>query len=114
MTTTYELYLPDPPPTARREPIPATNPSAFSTMASRNLPDISTVSEWIDATGLPAEADRLAAAFRPIGIAARRAAAALEPLALEPLARLIIEADRGPTIGRKRRARRARRASSRA
>ena len=109
MTTTYELYLPDPPPTARREPIPATNPSAFSTMASRNLPDISTVSEWIDATGLPAEADRLAAAFRPIGIAARRAAAALEPLA-----RLIIDADRGPTIGRKRRARRARRASSRA
>jgi hypothetical protein len=45
----------------------------------------------------------LAAAFRRVGIAARRAAKAIEPLA-----RLIIEAERGPSIGRKRRKRRAR------
>jgi hypothetical protein len=72
-------------------------------MTSRNLPDLSTVSEWINATDLQAKADRLAAAFRPVSIATRRAAAAIEPLA-----RLITEAERGPAIGRKRRARRAR------
>ena len=45
----------------------------------------------------------LVAAFRPVGIAARRAVARLEPLC-----RLLIEAKRGSPIGRKRRARRAR------
>ena len=48
-------------------------------------------------------ADQLAAAFRSVGIAARRAVARLEPLCL-----LSIEAERGSPIGRKRRARRAR------
>jgi hypothetical protein len=48
-------------------------------------------------------ANQLAAAFRPVGIAARRAVARLEPLC-----RLLIEAKRGSPIGRKRRARRAR------
>jgi hypothetical protein len=47
--------------------------------------------------------DKVAPAFRPVGIAARRAAAKIEPLC-----RLIIEAERGSSIGRKRRARRAR------
>lgn len=45
----------------------------------------------------------LAVAFRPIGLAARRAAAAMAPLAAA-----LEEAQRGPTIGRKRRRRRAR------
>jgi hypothetical protein len=48
-------------------------------------------------------ASALAAAFAPIGQAARRAQAAIEPLA-----RLILEAERGAPLGRKRRARRAR------
>jgi hypothetical protein len=73
-------------------------------MTMANQPDLSTVSEWIVAADLQTASDRLAAAFRPVGIAARRAAARIEPLC-----RLIIEAERGSTIGRKRRARRARR-----
>jgi hypothetical protein len=52
---------------------------------------------------LQAAANQLVAAFRPVGIAARRAAARLEPLC-----RLLIGAKRGSPIGRKRRARRAR------
>jgi hypothetical protein len=68
-----------------------------------NRPDTSTVSKWIVATDLHAATDQLAAAFRPVGITARRAVARLEPLY-----RLIIEAERGSPIGRKRRARRAR------
>ena len=68
-----------------------------------NQPDTSTVSEWIAATDLQAATDQLAAAFRPVAIATRRALARLEPLC-----RLIIEAEQGGSIGRKRRARRAR------
>ncbi len=51
-------------------------------------------------SGLGADTDQLAAAFRPFGIAAHRIVAVLE--------RLIIQAERGSPIGRKRRARRAR------
>ena len=48
-------------------------------------------------------ADKLVKAFVPIGQAARRAQAAMAPFA-----RLIIEAERGAPLGRKRRRRRAR------
>lgn len=50
-----------------------------------------------------AAASALAASLVPIGQAARRAQAALEPLA-----RQILDAERGSPLGRKRRARRAR------
>jgi len=48
-------------------------------------------------------AQQLVAAFRPVGLEAQRVAALLAPLAT-----LLQEIQRGPTIGRKRRARRAR------
>jgi hypothetical protein len=51
-------------------------------------------------------ADALVAAFVPIGQAARLAQAAMAPFARQILE--VIEVERGPTIGRKRRARRAR------
>ena len=51
-------------------------------------------------------ASALATAFVPIGQAARRAQAAIA--SFEPIARQILEAERGAPLGRKRRARRAR------
>ena len=51
-------------------------------------------------------ASALAAAFVPIGQAARRAQAAIA--SFEPIARQILETERGASLGRKRRARRAR------
>jgi hypothetical protein len=48
-------------------------------------------------------ASALAEAFKPVGAAARRLRAVLLPMAL-----LHLEMQRGPSIGRKRRARRAR------
>jgi len=51
-------------------------------------------------------ADALVAAFVPIGQAARLAQAAMAPFARQLID--AIEAERGPTIGRKRRVRRAR------
>ena len=51
-------------------------------------------------------AGALTAAFAPIGQAARRAQAAIA--SFEPIARQILEAERGAPLGRKRRARRAR------
>jgi hypothetical protein len=47
--------------------------------------------------------ETMAAAFRPIALAVRQASAQFGPLAA-----LLQESQRGPTIGRKRRARRAR------
>jgi hypothetical protein len=70
--------------------------------AMANQLDTSTVSEWIAASDISAATDQLAAAFRPVAIATRALAK------LEPLHRLIIEAEQGGSIGRKRRARRAR------
>jgi hypothetical protein len=51
-------------------------------------------------------AGALTAAFAAIGHAARRAQAAIA--SFEPIARQILEAERGAPLGRKRRARRAR------
>jgi hypothetical protein len=51
-------------------------------------------------------ASALAAAFAPIGQAARRAQAAIA--SFEPIARQILDAEQGAPLGRKRRARRAR------
>jgi hypothetical protein len=68
-----------------------------------NRPDASTVSEWIIATDLQAATDQLVAAFSSVGIRARSAEAWVEPLC-----RLIIKAQQGSAIGRKRRKRRAR------
>jgi hypothetical protein len=79
-------------------------PDPTARTAMTNQPDASTVSEWIVATDLQAASDQLAAAFRSVGIAARRAVARLEPLC-----RLITAAERGSPIGRKRRARGRRR-----
>lgn len=56
---------------------------------------------WV--ASIVGEAVRVTASFRAIGIAAKRAAKAIKPLAC-----LIIEAERGASIGRKRRMRRAR------
>ena len=53
-----------------------------------------------------AAASALATALAPIGQAARRAQAAIA--SFEPIARQILEAERGAPLGRKRRARRAR------
>jgi hypothetical protein len=59
---------------------------------------------WSDAIHrLTISGDKLVAAFRLVGVGASFAAAKIEPLC-----RLIIEAERGSPIGRKRRARRAR------